>query len=51
MSLHVRQSSWATLLAAEHGERVDLVPARTYFESIGAAPYLRRCETAHAASA
>jgi tetratricopeptide (TPR) repeat protein len=43
--------AWATLLAAEHGEQVDLVPARTYFESIGAAPYLHRCETVLAASA
>jgi predicted ATPase/class 3 adenylate cyclase len=43
--------AWATLLAAEHGERVDLVPARTYFESIGAVSNVRRCESVLPASA
>jgi hypothetical protein len=43
--------AWATLLAAERGERVDLVPARAYFEQIGAVSNLRRCETVLRASA
>jgi class 3 adenylate cyclase/tetratricopeptide (TPR) repeat protein len=43
--------AWATLFAAERGERVDLVPARAYFEQIGAASNLRRCETVLPASA
>ncbi|MDP9262608.1 MAG: hypothetical protein M3O89_11645, partial [Actinomycetota bacterium] len=43
--------AWATLLAAERGERVKLVRARTYFERIGAAPNVRRCETVLPASA
>jgi hypothetical protein len=43
--------AWATLLAAERGQRVDLAPARAYFEYVGAAPYLRRCEAALLASA
>ena len=37
--------------AAEHGERVDLVPARAYFERIGAMSNLRRCESVLPASA
>jgi hypothetical protein len=43
--------AWATLLAAEQGERVDLVPVRAYFEKIGAMSNLRRCETVLRASA
>jgi tetratricopeptide (TPR) repeat protein len=43
--------AWATLLAAEQGERVDLVPVRAYFEKIGAVSNLRRCETVLRASA
>jgi class 3 adenylate cyclase len=43
--------AWATLLAAERGQRVDLARARAYFEHVGAAPYLRRCEAALLASA
>jgi hypothetical protein len=43
--------AWATLLAAEQGERVDLVPMRAYFEKIGAVSNLRRCETVLRASA
>jgi tetratricopeptide (TPR) repeat protein len=43
--------AWAALLAAEHGERVDLGSARAYFEHVGAVPYLRRCEAALLASA
>jgi len=43
--------AWATLLAAESGQHVDLAHARAYFEHVGAAPYLRRCEAALPASA
>ena len=43
--------AWAALLAAERGQRVDLAGARAYFEHVGAAPYVRRCEAALPASA
>jgi hypothetical protein len=43
--------AWATLVAAERGERVDLGPARMYFERIEAVSNLRRCETVLRASA
>jgi hypothetical protein len=43
--------AWATLLAAERGQRVDLVGARAYFEHVGAAAHVRRCEALLPASA
>ena len=43
--------AWARLLAAEHGQDVDLAPAHAYFERVGAAPYVRRCEALLPASA
>jgi len=43
--------AWARLLAAEHGDLSQLEAARTFFTSIGAAPFLRRCEAVLATSA
>jgi len=43
--------AWARLLAAEHGDLSQLEAARTFFTSIGATPFLRRCEAVLAASA
>jgi class 3 adenylate cyclase/tetratricopeptide (TPR) repeat protein len=42
---------WARLLAAERGDLSQLEPARAYFESQDAEPFLRRCEAVLAASA
>jgi len=43
--------AWARLLAAEHGDLSQLEAARTFFTTIGATPFLRRCEAVLAASA
>jgi hypothetical protein len=43
--------AWARLLAAEHGQDVDLASAYAYFRHAGATPYVRRCEAALPASA
>jgi hypothetical protein len=37
--------------AAESGDLTQLEPARTFFESQGAEPFVRRCEAVLAASA
>jgi tetratricopeptide (TPR) repeat protein len=43
--------AWATLVAAERGDRVDIAPAREYFERVGATPSVQRCDAALRASA
>jgi hypothetical protein len=43
--------AWARLLAAERGEIAQLEPARAYFSSVGATPFLARCDAVLAASA
>ena len=43
--------AWARLLAAESGDLTQLEPARAFFESQGAEPFVRRCEAVLAASA
>src|SRR5581483_5043559 len=43
--------AWARLLAAESGDLAQLEPARAFFESQGAEPFVRRCEAVLAASA
>jgi class 3 adenylate cyclase/tetratricopeptide (TPR) repeat protein len=43
--------AWARLLAAEHGDLSQLEAAKTFFTTIGATPFLRRCEAVLAASA
>ncbi len=44
-------AAWARLLAAERGDLTQLEPAREFFESLGAAPFLARCDAVMAASA
>jgi tetratricopeptide (TPR) repeat protein len=43
--------AWACLLAAERGDISQLEPARAFFASFGAAPFLARCDAVMAASA
>jgi tetratricopeptide (TPR) repeat protein len=43
--------AWCRLLAAEAGDPTELAEATAYFRSVGAAPYLRRCEALMAESA
>jgi class 3 adenylate cyclase len=43
--------AWARLLAAEAGDVAGLAGVEAYFRTIGAAPFLRRCEALAAASA
>ena len=43
--------AWARLLAAERGDLSQLEPARAYFTSYGAEPWIKRCQAVLAASA
>ena len=50
MGAHFSEA-WALLLAAEHGDLVQLEGARSFFARLDAKPFLARCDALLAASA